>query len=127
MPAPPPKPGVAHIRCDGVYQSDEEQDPVPFRRYLRFFADGSVAHASVSRATPEDVVVWLGKRDDGDEARAERLMIDGARVTFTTISEHGNIDFDCTFDGERILAQLTSHATGARFEQEFHFMPVNGR
>ena len=89
--------------------------------YLRFYADGRVIGVS-STGTPEQIVAWFDYSNDS-LPRGE-YRVEGDRLTFSTGSELGSVDYEGRIDGGTLHLKSHSHINGRDNTHTLRYVPM---
>jgi hypothetical protein len=108
------------LRYDGLYRSPaRDEDSTPYWHYLRFYVDGSVIAVS-STGQLEDLKRWFAKGKP-DISMGE-FSIEGDRLSFSTVSSRGSVDYTGEIVGDRLHLHSYSHINQHRAEDVYIFV-----
>ena len=101
------------LRTDGIYQSDSFEDHGihgKSHHFLRFH-DDSVVIAMSSIGRPEKIKTWFKK---GREKNVSGIVATrGDTIEFTTSSPEGEVDYNCSLNGNRLTVTSVSRIPGS--------------
>lgn len=106
----------AMIQFNGLYQSTQTEN---YWSYLRFYDDGLVLQVS-STGNPEQVARWL-IRDNKENYSSGEYRLVGRKISFTTTSREGSVDYDGTLHGNTMVLASHSHINEHRSTDEYVF------
>lgn len=116
-----PQPDSSLLRWDGLYYTAEPDEEVYY--YLRFYPDGGVLAVSAFD-DPSEVLTWLSREHNGPAIGRGQFHLDPEqRLTFSTTSPYGQVDYEAVILAEALLVKLYSHKTGYRGTSRYRFMP----
>ncbi len=116
----------APLRYDGIYRSAEKQGGAGgYWYYLRFFQDGRVMAVSTG-GMPESAQQWLTPDAQGPGIGRGQFKVNGNRVTFSSTTQVGVVDYDGEFRGDVVHFETHSHINGYRGSLDFVFIPLAG-
>lgn len=105
---------VNEIRFDGLYRTDQMTDDSPARNkyygYFRFCEDGTVIGMSSAYAVKQ-VSKWLFCEADKQKKgfKIGKYKIDNNRISFTTKSESGKVDYEGVIEKKAVILNIFSH------------------
>jgi hypothetical protein len=117
-------------RTDGLYWSspaDTSHGGRPLvisRRYLRFYADGTVLHVS-STGAPSDLRRWFSRGRSG--LAVGRYVIERQQIRFSVVWENGQIDFAGTAERDSLRLRFDSQPNGHQKTETYYFVPWETR
>lgn len=118
--------GSARLRYDGLYRSAEKQGGAGgYWYYLRFYPDGVVMAVSTGLES-ESAQQWLNPDSQGPGIGRGQFTVTGNRVTFSSTSQVGVVDYDGEFRGDVVHFETLSHINGYRGSRDFVFVPLSG-
>jgi hypothetical protein len=111
------------LRTGGVYRTAPQTFPPStetFWGYLRFYDDGLVI-ATTSSGTPADLRAWFTR--ERSDLPVGRVVRTGDRITFSTKSVHGVVDYDGRVEREWLRLSFHSQINGNRGDDAYAFVP----
>ncbi len=117
--------GEAHLRYDGVYRSTEahHSGESTYWYYLRFYPDGVVMAIS-SGTEPARLGSWFTRSHTSEGTGRGEFKARGNRVTFSSTTQSGVVDYDGEFRGNVLHFNMVSHINGYRGTEDFEFIPL---
>lgn len=122
-------PASVPLRTDGLYWSspaDTSRQGLPLvsRRYLRFYADGTVLHVS-SPSAPSDLRRWFSR---GHRSVAVgRYAVEHQQIRFSVLWENGQIDYAGTAERDSLRLRFVSQPIGNQGTDTYYFVPWETR
>ena len=108
---------LSRIRFDGLYQAAESG----VTSYLRFYRDSIVLSVS-STGNPVQVTQWFNKSNS--KVSKGSYSLDDSRLTFSTTSSHGTVDYKGVIEGEKMILDTHSYVNGHRSKKTYSFVKV---
>lgn len=114
-----------HCRFNGVYQSEKSEiDDVDCWLYTRFYEDGTVITVS-STGTPVEIARWFKKDHIKHKNLSHGLYkIKDGRLTFSSTSAEGTVDYKGTIQKDVLFLDLHSHINGCRSKRTYRFVQI---
>lgn len=98
------------LHFDGLYQGPEETwQGYRGWSYLRIMPNGDVVDVS-SIGTPQEVIRWLNP--DRINASKGRVTLQGKKISFSTVSSAGQVDYLGEVNGSQIVLDIYSRING---------------
>jgi hypothetical protein len=123
-------PASVPLRTDGIYWSSPADTShggdalVISRRYLHFYAEGTVLHVS-STGAPSDLRRWFFRGRRG--LAVGRYVVERQQIQFSVFLENGQIDFAGTAKRDSLRLRVDSQINGYRGTETYYFVPWETR
>jgi hypothetical protein len=90
--------------------TDEKDESYKYYSYLRFCENGTVTGMS-STFDVKRVSRWLVCDAENQKYSVGKYSVSGNKISFTTKSEYGKVDYEGVIDGKSIKLNIFSHIT----------------
>ncbi|MFH1346501.1 MAG: hypothetical protein ABIL01_35710 [Pseudomonadota bacterium] len=109
-----------NVRTNGVYRDTVRENQRTYYEFVRFYADGTVIAANTPSAGVSEN--WF-RKESPLRFPIGRYKIDGNKISFSTTSANGVVDYEGSLENEMLSLKFHSQINGGSFSGQYSFIP----